>query len=404
MAQRLMDRVVKALPLPKSKTHITYDTELKGFGVRITPAGARSFILNYRIKSRERRYTIGSYPDWSVAAAREEVKRLKRQVDLGYDPMGDRHAERAAPTMAMMAERYLEEYAIHKVPRSQSDERSMLRKIILPALGRHTKVQDIRRSDIDDLHRQVSMTRPGRANRIAQLLSAMFNLAIRWEYRIDNPVTGLKRNPEYPRNRYLSGDEMHRLLTVLADHKNQRCANVIRLLLLTGARRGEVMTATWDQFDLKTGVWTKPSAHTKQRREHRVPISAPAMQLLTDIKAKVYPCPYVFPGEIGGPLTEIKTFWKGVCTKAELVNLRIHDLRHTYASILASSGLSLPIIGALLGHTQPSTTARYAHLFDDPLREATERVGSLLSSVESGRTGKIVPMEKWRIYIPENRV
>ncbi len=94
MAQRLMDRVVKALPLPKSKTCITYDAELKGFGVRITPAGARSFILNYRIKGRERRYTIGSYPDWSVAAAREEIKWLKRKIDLGYDPMGDRHADR----------------------------------------------------------------------------------------------------------------------------------------------------------------------------------------------------------------------------------------------------------------------------------------------------------------------
>ena len=220
----------------------------------------------------------------------------------------------------------------------------------------------------------------------------MFTLAMRWEYRTDNPVKGLRRNPERKRNRYLSADELQRLMSVLANHPNQTSANVIRLLLLTGARRGEILNATWDQFDFDAGVWVKPSNHTKQKKEHRVPLSAAAIQLLMEMAANSGPSHYVFPGRVPGePLKEIKNFWAGVCNQAGLEDCRIHDLRHTYASILASAGLSLPVIGALLGHTQPNTTARYSHLFDNPLREATERVGSLVTDFVlnmSGQTGR----------------
>ncbi len=391
MAEKLTDKRVRTLPAPTSGNQITYDTEVRGFGFRITAAGAKAFVLNYRIGGRERRYTIGAHPDWSVAAAREEAKRLKRQVDQGYDPMGQRHADRAAPTVTDLADRYLEEHAVRKVARAQKDDRAMLEKIVLPAIGR-LKVHEVRREDIDQLHREVSQTRPIRANRVIQLLSKMFTLAIRWEYRADNPVKGLHRNPEPTRDRYLSSDELQRLLSVLETHPNQASANVIRLLLLTGARRSELLNATWDQFDLEAGVWTKPSAHTKQKKEHRVPLSAPALQLLSEMKAKAGPSPYVFPGRVPGePLTEIKTFWAGVCKKANLENCRIHDLRHTYASILASAGLSLPVIGALLGHTQPNTTARYSHLFDDPLREATNQVGSILAGLGAPLADGIAP-------------
>lgn len=392
MAKRLTDRLAKALPPPSTGNRITYDTEVKGFGFRVTAGDARAFILNYRINARERRYTIGSYPDWSVAAAREAAKRLKREVNKGYDPMGQRHADRTAPTVADLSERYLSEHAIRKAPRAQKDDRSMIKKLVLPAIGR-LKVHEVRREDIDQLHREVSRTRPIRANRMVQMLSKMFALAIRWEYRSDNPAKGVHRNPERKRTQYLSEDQIGRLTSVLATHENQASANVVRLLLLTGARRGEVMSATWDQFDLDAGVWIKPSAHTKQKKEHRVPLSAPAIQLLSEIKATADPSPHVFPGrKPGEPLTDIKNFWAGVCKKASLEDCRIHDLRHTYASILASAGLSLPVIGALLGHTQPNTTARYSHLFDDPLREATERVAAMVNGASGGQSGEIVSL------------
>jgi len=396
MAEKLTDKLVKSLPTPPSGNRITYDSEVRGFGMRVTAKGARAFILNYRVGGRERRYTIGAYPDWSVMAAREEAKRLKRQVNLGQDPMLPRYIERTAPTVTDLAKRYLEEYATRKVPRAQSDDRSMIKKIILPAIGT-MKVPNVRHEDIDRLHREVSRKRPIRANRVAQLLSKMFNLAIRWEYCADNPMKGLHRNPEPKRTRYLSSDEMGRLIEALNEHPNQKSGNVIRLLLLTGARRSEVMKATWDQFDLEAGIWVKPSAHTKQKKEHRVPLSAAARQLLSTIKVEAGPSPYVFPG-IGAdqPLTDIKRFWANICKTEDVKDSRINDMRHTYASILASAGLSLPVIGALLGHTQPNTTARYSHLFDDPLREATERVGALVSGIASEHQGKIVLFNKDR--------
>jgi integrase len=385
VAQKLTDKLIKSLPSPPSANRITYDTEVKGFGVRITAAGARAFILNYRVSGRERRYTIGSYPDWSVAAAREQAKGLKREIDLGKDPMGRRHEDRAAPSVAALAKRYLAEHAVRKVARTYQDEQSMLDNLVLPTLGSF-KVHEVSHDDIDRLHRVITVSRPVRANRVAQMLSKMFNLAIRWGHRTDNPVKGWHRNHEERRTRYLSNDELERLTRVLDEHPNRPCANIIRLLLLTGARRGEVLAATWSHFDLEKGVWTKPSAHTKQKKEHRVPLSGAALQLLRKLRSDSGDSRYLFPGAIPDqPLQEIKGFWAGVCAAAELSDCRIHDLRHTYASILASAGLSLPVIGALLGHTQPNTTARYSHLFDDPLREATERVGALLDAVQSRR-------------------
>ena len=275
---------------------------------------------------------------------------------------------------------------MRKVLRAQADDRAMIEKLILPVIGQ-LKVHDVRGDDIDRLHRDISRTRPIRANRVAQLLSKMFSLAVRWEYRSDNPVKGIHRNPEPKRTRYLSDDELKRLIAALASRPNQTSANVIRMLLLTGARRGEVLNARWDQFDLEAGVWTKPSAHTKQKKEHRVPLSALVMQLLSQMRNSAGSLPYVFPGRVPGkPLKEIKGFWAGVCKEAKIEDCRIHDLRHTYASILASAGHSLPVIGALLGHTQPNTTARYSHLFDDPLREATEKVGSVVTDLSAAGT------------------
>jgi integrase len=227
------------------------------------------------------------------------------------------------------------------------------------------------------------------------LLSSAFNLAVRWGWRADNPAKGIERFHEDRRERFLSGEELNRLVDALNDHPNRRSANAVRLLLLTGARRGEVLGATWDHFDLGAGLWTKPSAHTKQKRAHRVPLSAPALALLVAMRAETdatgHRSPYLFPGDAPGkPLGDIKNFWKSVCMRAGVEGVRLHDMRHQYASMLASAGLSLPIIGRLLGHTQAATTARYAHLFDDPLRAATERVGALVNNAGKSK-GEAVP-------------
>jgi integrase len=387
---RLTDAVVRSLRVPEQGNKITYDNgkdAVRGFGVRVTAAGAKSFILNYTVTGRERRLTIGGYSAWSVAAARDEAKRLRQEIDRGIDPLGARIAEREAPTVADLCDRYLAEHAIKK--RSIAGDRSMIRRIVRPELGSR-KVVSITFADIDRLHRKITKEAPYQANRLVALLSKMFSLAIRWDMRSDNPAKGVERNAEERRYRYLTGGELRGLTEALAVHPSQIAANAVRLLLLTGARRGEVLSATWDQFDFVGGTWTKPSSHTKQKLEHRVPLSAPARQLLAEIRAEAErrakekrrePSRYVFPARVGdGPMVEIKTAWAALCRAAGLEGVRVHDLRHTYASVLASAGLSLPVIGALLGHTQPGTTARYAHLFDDPLRAATERVGAVVTA------------------------
>jgi integrase len=394
---------VRGLPSPETGNRIAYDRSkdaVRGFGVRVTAAGAKSFVLNYTIAGRERRLTIGGYPAWSVAAAREQAKLLRQQVDSGEDPLEAREAERSAPTVADMCDRYLAEHAARK--RTGKQDRAYIDRLIRPRLGPR-KVTAITFSDVDGLHRKLTTASgPYAANRVAALVSKMFALAIRWGMRADNPAKGIERNHEERRYRYLTGDELRRLTEALAVCASQQAANVVRLLLLTGARRGEVLNATWDQFDLEAGVWVKPSSHTKQKMEHRVPLSAPARQLLADIRAKAErsakekgrePSLYVFPARVGGgPVGEITSAWDGLRKAAKLDGVRLHDLRHTYASVLASAGLSLPVIGALLGHTQPGTTARYAHLFDDPLRAATERVGAIITGADAQGGAEVVPI------------
>lgn len=418
MAERLTEiRARKELAPSRGQT-LLWDTDVKGFALRVTPGGAKSFLLDYRADGRQRRITIGSFPDWSVQAARTAAKKLKKDVDGGLDPMEQRHAGRLAPTLHDVWERYQIEHLPRKAVRAQADERSMWQKIILPRLGK-LKIRSIDADHIDELHRDVTNVRgtPVRANRVVEVLRRALNLAIRWKWLTDNPASGVRKNIEEKRNRFLDRTEIAALAQALNEHSEPVSANAIKLLMLTGARRGEVLGATWDMFDLENGIWTKPSAHTKQRRIHRVPLSGPALRLLAEIKdasahtAKTAGIPasaYVFPGHDGKPLTDVKRSWTTICRKAGLAvqvrkidrngrpakgkdgqpsliwqpNVRIHDLRHSFASILVSAGASLPLIGQMLGHTQVQTTQRYAHLFDDPMRDAAETVGKVIGHAE----------------------
>ena len=377
MATKLTDAIVKRLPIPDKGNKIYYDSKVRGFGCRVTAAGARAFILNYRTHSgRERRITIGSFADWPPTTARERAKELKRDIDDGGDPLGEIKTERAAPTFSDLCDRFIAEYLPRKRPSTQHAYRLQIDNLIRPALGR-MKVAEITFSDIDNLHRKVTANgTPVHANRILSLVSRMLAMAVRWKMRADNPGRGIERNTESKRRRYLSKDELARLTQVLAKYPDQQVADIVRLLLLTGARRGEVLHAKWEQFDLDGGIWTKPGATTKQKTDHIVPLSAPARELLSKLRRK-RSGDYLFPGRLGEHRLDIKNSWKVICRSAGITGLRVHDLRHAFASFLVSDGISLPIIGRLLGHTQPATTARYAHLHDDPLRLATEKVGRL---------------------------
>lgn len=389
MAAKLTDAIVKALPAPATGSKITWDETVKGFGCRVTAAGARSFVLNYRTRAGQgRRFTIGSFPDWKTNAARAEAAEWKKRIDRGEDPLAELEAERTAPTVAGMLDRYAEERLPQLRPSTQRDYQRALGHI-RKALGR-VKVADVTFDAMDRLHRAVSKQSTNEANRVAAVASRVFNLAIRWGWRADNPVRGIERNPEVKRERYLSPAELARLTVALTEHRDQQAADIIRLLLLSGARRGEVQAMRWVDLDLDAAVWTKPSAHTKQRKTHRVPLSDAAALLLRDLRRQAtLGAEFVFPGRDGGHRVEIKGNWAAICKAADISGARIHDLRHSYASILASAGLSLPVIGSLLGHTQAATTHRYSHLLDDPLRAATQRAADIITGRPSA---EIVPI------------
>jgi integrase len=267
--------------------------------------------------------------------------------------------------------------------------RGLIKNEVVPALGR-MKVAAVGFEDIDRLHRNVSRRAPYLANRLLALLSKMFTLAVLWNMHSNSPVRGVQRNQEIKRKRYLSGDELNRLTKALDAYPNTEVADVLRLILLTGARKSEVLSATWSQIDFGAGTWTKPGATTKQKTDHCVPLSAPARQLLARIRERTKSARFIFPGPgPSGRRTNLKRDWGRICREAGIVGLRVHDLRHSHAAHLASAGVGLHVIGALLGHTQPRTTARYAHLLDGALRAAAERVGAIITGAQPA---EIVPL------------
>jgi integrase len=393
-AQRepLSDAIVRRLSVPKVGSVIHWDSVLAGFGVRINAGGTKIYIFNYRTKlGRQRRFTIGAYPSWSTGAARLEARRLDRLVDEGGDPLGELRDGRDAATVDELIARFEQEHLSRRRPGTAADYQSMLAKHIAPTLGK-LKTAEVSPTDIDRLHHKITADGyPYRANRVIAVCSKMFALAVRWGLRGDNPCKGIEKNKEYFRRRYLKSDELATLLRALAAYPDRRIADVFRVLLMTGCRRGEALSMRWADVDLDKGIWSKPPSSTKQKEAHEVPLAAPVKQLLTEIRqsqtAKRQPLPeYVFPGSgANGHVVEVKRAWRRICEDAGIRNLRIHDLRHSFASALVSDGASLPLVGSLLGHSSPATTQRYAHLFDDPQRKAVERVGAAITA--AGRPG-----------------
>lgn len=407
-----------------SRKYVLFDEDTPGFGLCVYTTGRKGFVLIYRIAGQQKRFTIGVWPTWSVTAARDEAKRLIREIDRGDDPLDTRKAARGAPTVKELAERFIEEHLPKLAPTNASDQKSMLEKLVLPE-WKNRKVADITPTDVDRLLTKIAAGRarpskkkptqkrrkklappkptPVRANRAGEMLRKMFNLAMLWKMRPDNPTFGFRRRPEVARDRFLSFEEIERLANALAVDEDQRAASIIRLCMLTGARLGEVRTATFDQFNLDLAIWTKQAAYTKQRRIHRVPISHEAVALIR-LRREIVPkgCPFLFPGDVPDqPVGDPKRFWPKMQKVAQIPDVRIHDLRHTFASLLVSGGASLEMIGRLLGHTQIGTTQRYAHLIDAPLRAGVNAVGEMLKPrlrvVDDESKGETRPSDQKRL-------
>jgi integrase len=374
---KLTKRFVETIQPDPTETLKYWDTELKGFGIIVLPSGRRTYCVKYRNADRiQKRFKIGVHGQITAEEARNLAKIHLGKVADGEDIAKQSKKVRDLPTFAELADDYIERHAGKKSPTSVKEDKRFLKKILLPAFG-SLKLESIDRRGIEDLHLRLSKTST-QANRVLSLLSRMFTLAMSWGWRQDNPVKGIQKYHEEKRERWLNHEELDRLWEVLNRYPQHLTAYVFKILILTGARSGETRKATWDQFDLEKGIWTKPSHTTKKKKMQHLPISSKAVRVLQEVtKFRKPDNPYVFPGRVKGQyLKEPKRFWATVTKAANLEDVHIHDLRHTHASHLVSKGLSLSIVGKLLGHTQAATTLRYAHLADEPLRQAAELFSS----------------------------
>ena len=374
---------------PTDRDQFIWDTELPGFGLKVTPSGVRSYVFQYSVNNRTRRITIGRHGVTKTAdEARREAIKMKGRVADRKDPAEERTQERLAPTLEELAVRYLEEHASVKKKKlsAQSDERN-LRNHILPELGR-MRVVDIDRSHVAKFHYGMR-SKPGAANRCVSLLSKIFNLAEIWGVRTDgtNPTRHIEKYPEKRIERYLSEAELSRLSSVLAEAAEEgehaSVVAAIRLLIFTGCRRNEILTLKWDYVDFAAKCLRLPDSKTGAKL---VPLGAPALEVLANLE-RLDGNPYVLPGQkCGAHYVALEKRWRALRKRAGLEDVRLHDLRHSFASMAAAMGESLYLIGSLLGHSNPSTTSRYAHLSDDPRRAAAERISNRISNVMNNDT------------------
>lgn len=375
---KITSRSVARFKGKPGKESCLWDTEVKGFGLRVQPSGRRSYIYKFRTPDgRRRNRKLGDEAALTAQAARRAVKvwvvnRAEGKPILNAKPIVQ------SITLRKLCDLYIEDYAkLHKKPKSVEEDTRYIERDIKPVLGAKA-LSDVSSKDIVKLKGSFSDT-PVKANRVLALLSKMFNLAEEWEYREagTNPTRHIRKFKEEPRQRFLKPDEIKRLEEVMHDAEvnewtSQPVIDAIRVLQMTGARLREVLNIQWDYLDLTNGQIHLPDSKTGRKTLF---LSNKAKRYIGDIKPKPNN-PYVFPGQRqGSQLINIQKPWRLIRERAELSDVRLHDLRHTYASLAVAQNLSLPIVGKLLGHKSAKSTERYAHLYTDVMTAAAKKVG-----------------------------
>jgi integrase len=363
---------------PTDKEFFLWDDELKGFGLRVYPSGRKMYLAQFRAGGRLRRVNIGLHGALTPDLARTEAMKHLSDVRLGGDPAKERDKRKTSPTMKEFGRRFLDEHvAVHCKASTHGEYKRSVELFIDPKLGSH-RIIDITRADVVELHQSMKAT-PYQANRTLGVLSVMFSVAHSWGVRADgvNPCWKVKRFKEVKRERYLTPDELARLGQVLRQSDTEpEAVNGIRLLLLTGCRLGEIQTLKWEYVDFDASVLRLPDSKTGAKI---VPIGKAVIDVLRSIP-KRKDNPYVITGRLEGQyLSDIQKPWRRLRKRAGLDGLRIHDLRHSFASDALQLGQDLTMIGRLLGHTQVQTTARYAHLKTDPIRAAADKVSDAIA-------------------------
>jgi integrase len=380
---RISKRSVDALACPAGKDReFLWDDGLSGFGVAAFPTGKKVYVCQYRQDGRSRRSNIGEHGRLTPDEARSEAKKLLGIVEGGSDPIAERKKERGVRTVAAVAEDFMNLHvATKRKDRTGAEYKRILKSRILPTLGTR-RIVEVRRADVASLHTALATT-PYEANRTLALISAIWT----WAARRDevgaglNPCMGIERYPEESRERFLSNEEMSRLGDALRLYESNRgepfAAAAIRLLILTGARLREILDAQWQHVDLDRGIIFLPDSKTGKKPIY---LSAAAIEFLRTLP-RIKGNPHIIPGaKTGQPKSDLLKPWTAIRREARLEGVRLHDLRHSFASIGAGASMGLPIIGKLLGHGQAATTHRYAHLDADPMRRAVETIGATISA------------------------
>nr|WP_096700291.1 site-specific integrase [Magnetospirillum sp. 15-1] len=395
---KLTKRVVESAAAADAEYTI-WDSEIPGYGLRVLPSGKKSYLILYRVGTRSRKMTIGPHGILTAEQARTMAITALAAARNGGDPAGDRKARRDAITVKELSDRFDKEHISIRIKASTAKEyRRNLTRFILPALGR-LRVEEVTRADIAKFHHGLRHI-PYQANRCLEVVSKMFNLAEMWGLRADgsNPRRHIRKYPEEKRERFLSVAEIKRVGEVLVEMETENvelpsAIAAIRLLMLTGCRLGEIMTLKWAYVDADAPALRLPDSKTGAKIVH---LGKAALDILMAIP-KLDGNPWVITGnKDGGRLTDLQPFWQRLRTRAGIKDVRIHDLRHSFASTAVAAGQSLPMIGKLLGHTQVQTTARYAHLAADPVRAAADQIsggialalGMTISSAPESDTGQ----------------
>ncbi|QYF86221.1 tyrosine-type recombinase/integrase [Brevundimonas sp. PAMC22021] len=391
VTKRLTKRVVEALA-PRDERYVVWDSDLKGFGVRISPQGRRTYLARFRTHGgSDRLMALAPHGVITAEEARERARLAIAEAAQGGDPQADKMERRGEMTMGELCELYMAEGTAMKKASTLKIDRIRIDRHIKPRVGR-MKLSDVSRADIQRLMIDVGNgriraeatphTRGGKhaAARTVGLLGGIFSFAIERKLMTENPVRGLKRYKDNRRDRFLSPAEMARLGDVLIelekDGGDPRHINIIRLLLLTGARKNEIAHLKWSEVDLERGLLRLQDSKTGAKT---IRLGAPAIRLMTGLRANG--SVYVFPDRRHPkrPVANLDWAWVNIRKRAEMEDLRIHDLRHSFASAGLAGGEGLPLIGKLLGHSHISTTSRYAHLADDPLKAAADRISELVA-------------------------
>jgi integrase len=403
---RLTKRVVDAAETGGGAAFI-WDDEIKGFGLRIAPGGTKSYVLFYRAgrgrNAPQHRITIGKHGSpWTPDQARREALRLLGAIATGDDPAAARKAEARTMTLVALCELYLAEGAGHKKSTTLKHDRGRIKNHIVPLLG-GVRIDRISRADVERLLREVTAGRTaahapqqphrgklvqggrGTAAQAVAVLGAVMSFAVARGLRDNNPVRGVKKPPTRRLERFLSEAEIARLGEALeAEAKatgDPYPAAAIRLLLLTGVRRSEILGLRWDWIDFERAMVFLPDSKTGRKPVY---LNAPTLDVLAALPRQLGN-PHVICGHRDGrAYVGLGKVWRRVCRAADLSGVRLHDLRHSFASIGAACNNSLLILGKLLGHRHAATTERYSHLSADPMRQAAEAIGQRISTALTG--------------------